>query len=130
MTSAEYKTIREACGLSQQAAAAFHCVALRTVQHWEEGRNGVPAGVADEIRRLDARIERGVIDAVDLYKDPRGQHGTPDAVALVRYRTAESYSGSRPGLEGLLYPCHGALIGRMRIALERIGAVVKISWAG
>jgi hypothetical protein len=28
----------------------------------------------------------------------------------------------------LLYPCHCALIGRMRIALERIGAVVQISW--
>jgi hypothetical protein len=129
VTSAEYKTLREACGLSQQAAAGFHNVALRTVQHWEEGRNGVPDGVADEIRRLDATIERSVLETIDLYEDMRDKHQTLDAVALVRYRTPESYRGSRPDREGLLFPCHGALIGRMRIALERLGAVVQISWA-
>ena len=129
MTSAEYKTIREACGLSQQAAASYHNVALRTVQHWEEGRNGIPAGVADEIRRLDAQIERSVIETIELYEDVRTSHGTSDTVALVRHRTSESYSGSRPDREGLLFPCHAALIGRTRIALERIGATVQISWA-
>jgi transcriptional regulator with XRE-family HTH domain len=129
MTSAEYKTIREACGLSQQAAAEFHNVALRTVQHWEEGRHGVPPGVAEEIRRLDATIERSVLEAIDLYEDLKAKHQAPDAVGLVRYRTAEIYRGSRADREGLLFGCHAALIGRLRTALERIGAVVTISWA-
>jgi hypothetical protein len=129
VTPAEYRTIRESCGLALQAAAAYHDVAVRTVQHWEEGRNGIPPGVADEIRRLDAAIDRSVIEMIDLYEDLRARHQTPDAVALVRYRTAESYAGSRPDREGLLYPCHAALVGRARIALERIGAVVQISWA-
>jgi transcriptional regulator with XRE-family HTH domain len=129
VTSAEYKTIREACGLSQQGAAGYHNVALRTVQHWEEGRNGIPAGMAEAIRRLDALIERGVIETIDLYQDRLAKHETSDPVALVRYRTAESYVGSRPEREGVLYPCHGALIGRTRIALERIGATVCISFA-
>lgn len=123
MTPAEYQTIREACGLSQQAAASFHNVALRTVQHWEQGRNAVPAGVAEEIRRLDARIERAVLEAVDLATEQK-----PDAVDLIRYRTDESYAGSRADREGLPHGCHNALIGRTRVALERLGMPVRIAW--
>ena len=50
MTAAEYRTMREACGLLQQAAAEFHDVALRTIGHWGTGRN--PSfGIGDHWRR-------------------------------------------------------------------------------
>ena len=123
MTCAEYKTLREACGLSQQAAADFHDVALRTVQYWEAG-GAVPPGVADEITQLNARIERAVTEAMAL----AAKHPA-DTVALVRYRTPQAFAGSRADGEGLSWPCHNALVGRMKLALERIGATVTIAWA-
>lgn len=128
MTSAEYRTLREACGFTTRDAAAFHQVAERTIVHWESARNGIPDGAAEELARLNAKIERAVIEAVDLYADVRERHDKPDQVALVRYRSPESYSGSRAASEGLPWPCHNALIARTMTALERVGARVTISW--
>lgn len=124
MTSAEYRTLREACGLTVLAAAALHKVAERTVVHWETGRNGIPDAAADELLRLNARMERAVLEVVDLYRE----QGKPDVVALTRYRTAEAFAASRAAREGFAHPCHNALIGRMMTALERLGARVTVAW--
>jgi transcriptional regulator with XRE-family HTH domain len=128
VTAAEYRTLREACGLSLQAAADFHDVSIRTVQHWETGRNNVPDGAGEELGRLNAGIERAVSEAVGLYREKGGEHGAPDVVALVRYRSDEDYAGSRAAREGLPHACHNALIGRLKLALERVGARVEISY--
>jgi DNA-binding XRE family transcriptional regulator len=128
MTSAEYRTLRESCGLSVRDAAAFHGVAERTIVHWETARNAIPAGAVDELIRLNARIERAVLERVDLYADQRDRHGEPDIVTLTRYRTVEDYTGSRPAGEGLPHACHNALTGRTMTALERIGAKVAVTW--
>jgi len=128
MNSAEYRTIREACGLSQQAAATFHDVALATIKHWETGRNHIPPGAEEEIGRLNAGMERAVLEVIDLYSDKGAEHGESDAVALVRYRSEETYAGSRAGRDGLPHSCHNALIGRWKLALERVGARVVITW--
>jgi len=128
MTAAEYRTLREACGLSQRDAAVFHDVSLRTIGHWETGRNNVPAGAAEEMRGLNDAIERGVENMLTLVDELAGQHGAPDAVALTRYRTAGDYAGSRPDREGLPYPCHNALIGRAMLALRRLGRNAVVSW--
>jgi transcriptional regulator with XRE-family HTH domain len=125
VNSAEYRTLREACGLSQQAAAAFHGVAVRTITHWETGRNNIPSGAAEEIERLNANIERAVLDTAKTLKS---QHGEPHAVALTRYRTDAGYAGGRAAAEGLPHCCHNALVGRAKIALERLGASVSIVW--
>ena len=129
MTAAEYRTIREACGLSQQGAADLHSVRLRTIQHWEAGRNAIPAGASAELRDLDRRLEHAVTEGVRLYHDKRGEFGDPSAVVLVRYRTPAAFAGSRPDAEGLTLDTHSALIGRLRRALEAVGAPVTIAWA-
>ncbi len=124
MTPAEYRTLRETCGLSQQAAADFHNVALRTIAHWETGRNGVPAGAAQELRTLNARMERAASEAVALWHEH-----SAESVALVRYRSLDDYRGSRADREGLPWPSHNALIARLMLALERAGATVVIDYA-
>jgi DNA-binding XRE family transcriptional regulator len=129
MTSAEYRTLREACGLSQQGAADFHDVALRTVVHWETGRNNIPPKAAQKLRELNEAIERSVAVIVAKTRELSDQHGKPDAVALARYRTAEDYAGSRPDSEGLPWACHNALIGRALVALERAEFRVEVVWA-
>lgn len=45
-TGAELQTLREAAGLSREALADLVGVQSRTVKHWEHGRAGVPADVA------------------------------------------------------------------------------------
>jgi DNA-binding XRE family transcriptional regulator len=129
MTSAEYRTLREACGLSQGEAATFHDVALRTIAHWETGRNNIPSGAAQELLDLNATIERGVTNMQTLVAELAGQHGTPDQIALTRYRTPADYAGSRADREGLPWPCHNALIARTMLAMQRAGRAVVISWA-
>ena len=129
MTSAEYRTLREACGLSQQDAAIFHAVSLRTIGHWETGRNNVPAGAAQELLGLNATIEAGVTNAMTLVAELAGQHGQPDAIALTRYRSAADYTGSRPDREGLPHPCHNAMIARTMLAMQRQHRAVVIAWA-
>lgn len=129
MTSAEYRTLREACGLSQQDAVVFHGVSPRTIQHWETGRNNVPAGAAQELRDLNALIERGVQNWLALASEVVAKHGALDGIRLFRYRTAEDYAGSKPDLEGLPWPCHNALIGRVLAAMRRDGRAVEVAWA-
>ena len=129
MNSAEYRTLRESCGLSQPAAAGFHDVAIRTIAHWETGRNSVPAGAAEEIGRLNATLERAVLEAIDLAEDLKRLHGWPDAVALTRYRTEDAFAASRAAREGLAHACHNALLARIQVALERIGYRVTVAWA-
>ena len=128
MTSAEYRTLREACGLSQQDAAIFHDVSLRTIAHWETGRNNIPAGAARELRALNDRIEQGVTNIQTLIGELAGQHGQPEQIALTRYRTLADYAGSRADREGLPWPCHNALIARAMLAIERTGRTVVISY--
>jgi DNA-binding XRE family transcriptional regulator len=128
VTSPEYRTLREACGLTVREAAAFHQVAERTIVHWETGRNAIPAGAAEELARLNAKIDRAVQEAIDLYAEQSEKHGDIDTVALSRYRTAQDYAASRAAREGLPHSCHNALVARTMTALRRIGAPVKITW--
>ena len=78
------------------------------------------------IKRLDARIESAVLDAVDAYAAQHDLRGLPDAVLLIRYRTEQSYATSRSAREGFPHACHDALIARTEAALKRIGARVII----
>lgn len=54
------KTVYAAClsriGLSQPEAAAMHGVRLDTVKSWGAGRNPVPQGAWDDLRRREALI--------------------------------------------------------------------------
>ena len=81
MTPAAFATLREACGMSQQACADTLRVHLNSIQGWEAGRSRIPPGAAAELLDLDRRIGRGVDAIVALRRacDPR-----PDEVQLAR----------------------------------------------
>ena len=104
-------------------------MSLRTISHWESGRNGIPAGAARELLDLNALIEQGVTNALTLADEIAAQHGAPDAIALTRYRTIDDYLGSRPDREGLQFPCHNALLARTMVAFQRAGRAVAINYA-
>lgn len=129
MTAAEFRTLREACGLSQQEAATFHGVSLRTIAHWETGRNNIPPGAAQELLDLNAMIERGVQNVMTLVGEIAAKHGAADEIALTRYRSLDDYAGSRADREGLPWPCHNAMIGRVMVRMTRDRIPFVIAWA-
>ena len=128
MSPAEFKTLREACGLSQQAAAAFLAVHLNTVQQWESGRSRVAAGAGEDMQRLDAQMERAVLEMIDTWREKAAEFGEPAMISLARWRGAEAYAGTHHAAGGLPYGAHCALIGRAATALRRLGAPVEISY--
>ena len=78
------RTLYAAClarlGLSQSGAATLHGVRLDTIKSWSCGRNPVPPGIWDDLRRYEAEIvdrsetlrelfEASGADAVDVRTD-------------------------------------------------------------
>ena len=88
LTGAELQTLREACNLTRDELGALCGVAPRTVKHWESGRAGVPADVADVVARLDATIQHAADQGAAVIEQAMAHQGTaPSEVGLMRYRT-------------------------------------------
>lgn len=128
MSPAEFKTLREAGGLSQQAAAAYLGVHLNTIQQWESGRSRVAQGAAEDLQRLDAQLERAVLEMIDTWREKAAEFGEPAMISLARWRTADAYAGTHHAAAGLPFGAHCALIARAATALRRLGAPVEISY--
>lgn len=127
MTPAEYRTMREACGLSQQSAAPFHGVAYRTIQQWEAGVNRVPARSAEEIRALDLRISEGVT-ALIAAQGRRSRTAPP--VRLFRWRTQDAYEATRRAkATSLPFGAHNAMLGRAMSRMLIEGRPYVVEWA-
>ena len=131
LTGAELQTLREACHLGRDDLGALCDVAARTVKHWENGRAGVPADVADLVARLDATIQRAADQGSESIRQAmRHQDGTaPADVVLMRYRTPEDLARYRPDMVGAPPCAHGAIVARLRAQALALGvAAVRVVW--
>lgn len=130
MTGAELQTLREACGMSREELGRLAGVQARTVKHWENGRAGVPADVAE----LVERIEGIVIQAAGQADAMRNQaehlaaiNGEPFDLVLMRYRD-EDLQRYHPEMKGLPASVHGAIVGQVRAAAQADGVPVRVVW--
>lgn len=132
MTPAEFKTLRESCGLSLAALAAALPASpktgkpldVRSVQKWEEGARGVPVDVADWLRRLDARLADAALHAAEVMGGaPAGAE-----VVLLRYRNGDDLARYRPDMAALGPGVHAALVDRARQAALRLGLSPRITY--
>lgn len=57
MTSTELHLLRNSYGLSLADLAQYLDVSERTVRRWESSGFSIPAGVADQVRRLDETVD-------------------------------------------------------------------------
>jgi hypothetical protein len=127
MNGAEFKTIREACGLSVPDMAKLAIsprtgepVGERTVRYWESGTVPVPDDVAQLLEQLDAKLTQ---EAGDI------STATSQTVThIVRYRENEDLWHFRPDMKGMPATCHAALINRARLALQMSGRTTRIIW--
>lgn len=110
MTAAQLRVTREFLGLTGEALAEHLHVASRTVRHWEAGVYAIPAGIVDELDRLQHRTDRAVDDLVlELLAMPRP--------AAVVYRTDGDFHATRPGIT-LPASWHRAVVARAARAVE------------
>lgn len=63
-----YNLLREACGLSQAEAAAFHETRLDSVKSWCSDRRTAPQGVINDLQKLARQIQASGIGYADLLK--------------------------------------------------------------
>ena len=67
-----YNLLREACGLSQAEAAAFHETRLDSVKSWCSDRRTAPQGVINDLQRLARQIQASGITYAELLKSSNG----------------------------------------------------------
>lgn len=146
MTPAEFKTIREACGLSFEQAAEMFGVKYRSVQRWERNERAVPESAADKLRELDSLIDVIAMEILDMTEEQhrRAKEMTgndPEFVTLTRYkekdflalkREYEGLADKNPALLALYQvpfaSVHATMIGRARRLLENAGYKTTITF--
>lgn len=136
MNGAEFKTLREACGLSVPDMSRLAIsprtgekVGERTIRYWESGSVPVPDDVAEILTKLDTMLSHAAQQALEAWRAAVKTHGQgPDMVYLVRYRENEDLWRYRADMKGLPATCHAALINRARLALWGVGCATKIVW--
>jgi DNA-binding XRE family transcriptional regulator len=131
MTGAELQTMREACNLGRDEFAALVGVEARTVKHWENGRSGVPADVADVVKRIDHAIGQAVSAGLVALRDLRAGCASGD-MALLRYRTAQDLAKYCADMAGMPLGGHGAILLRFCHAARYLpgfeSVPVRIVW--
>lgn len=125
LTGAEYKTLREECGLSVSEAADFHDVRERNVEKWE--KDAPPPGAAFELLTLRAQIEMAAGKALELYLNAISKNPEIDGVDLYRYE-AWAYAESAPASEGLPHGAHNRIIAKTADLLADNDISVKIEY--
>lgn len=126
MTGAEFRTLRESLGLSGDQLAQLLDVRDRTVRRWEAGDQAVPDGAGEDLARIDAMLERAVLEMVDVLQEQIAEHGAPQSITLVRYRTDEDLGRYRPDMAAWPACVHSALVDRVRLAAARLGIASRI----
>lgn len=129
LTGAELQTLREACNLSRDELGQLAGVQARTIKHWETGRAGIPIDVASLVQRLDASAAQAVQQAVQTCAYSKSVHDEPPAeIVLLRYQTDADLAHYRPDMARFPASLHGAIIGRVRVAIAALPgfATVKI----
>lgn len=127
MTPAEFRTLREALGLSPAQVAGMTGYALRTVQSFDEGTRRIPAAVEVRLLEIEAAVEKVVAGAVQAVKETaEEQGGLPESVCLVRYKTDDDMHRYRPDMAGLPASLHAAMLASLRRELFKMGIVSRI----
>ena len=129
MSSAEFRTLREACGLTRVEAndlLGMNSAKAIGIQQWEAGTRSVSSEGASHIRYLDGLIR----ERVDSIARPLLSITDPGTVRLTRYRTREAYEAGEPEhvAAGLPFACWPATLARLTDGLARLRIKYVISW--
>lgn len=130
MTGAELQTMREGCNLSRDELGELVGVAARTVKHWENGRTGVPADVAQHVAALGEIVgDLAQAEAARVFEVWRQAPEQQPAVVVRIRQEADARRMGAP-LASCPVSVHGALVRLVCEALRRKIATVGDYGAG
>ncbi|MGH8882941.1 MAG: helix-turn-helix domain-containing protein [Stackebrandtia sp.] len=92
MSGAEFRCLREYCGLTAEWMTQHLQVNKRTVIRWEAGRNPVPSGAAGALRAVAAAADELVAELVAGARNVSGE------AVLRTYFTDDALSDAHPDL--------------------------------
>lgn len=123
MHPAEFKTLREAVGLSISTLVKVIDVDERSIRKWESGKKKLPLDVIESL----VGIDQLVTDTADRMFTER-QRDPKESVVLERYTEEEDYLTAHPEFEGLPITTFGVVLFRLRQKFIDAGIPVSIEY--
>lgn len=113
MHPAEFKTLREAVGLSISTLVKVIDVDERTLRKWESGKKKLPQGVIDALLGIDDLLNQ---TAARIFTDHQEsmKNGGQQGVVLERFIEEEDLLDMYPEFEGLPMSSFGVVLFRVR----------------
>ncbi|BCE03669.1 DUF1870 family protein [Marinicellulosiphila megalodicopiae] len=123
MHAAEFKTLREALGLSISTLVKVIDVDERTIRKWEAGKKKLPQGVVDSLIEIDALVNKKVTQAYQGFKQ-----SAQTTVVLYRFIEEEDLHAHHPEFESLPMMTFGVVLQRLKLKLESEHVEVTIEY--
>jgi len=123
MSAAEFKTLREAVGLSISTLVKVIDVDERSIRKWESGKKKVPQDVFEKVVAIDQLITDTANAEIEKFKQ-----APTDSVVLYRFIDEDDLHEQHSEFEGLPIMSYGAMIYRLRQKYLDLGVMVTIEY--
>ena len=127
MNAAEFKTLREAVGLSISTLVKVIDVDERTLRKWESGKKKLPQGVIDSLVDIDRLLTDTAYKLFTELQQAVKEH-EQEAVILQRFIEEEDLLNEYPEFEGLPMTSYGVVLFRVRQKFIDLGIPVSIDY--
>lgn len=125
MHPAEFKTLREAIGLSISTLVKVIDVDERTLRKWESGKKQPPQGVVDSLEAIDALLNKTAANIFAQHQESM-KNGGQQGVVLERFVEVEDLAAAYPEFKGLPTMSFGVVLFRVRQKFIDLGVPVSI----
>ena len=123
MSAAEFKTLREAVGLSISTLVKVIDVDERSIRKWESGKKKVPQDVFEKVVAIDKLLTDTANDAIEKFKQ-----APTDSVTLYRFIDEDDLHEAHPEFEELPIMSYGAMVYRLRQKYLDLGVAVSVDY--
>ena len=125
MHPAEFKTLREAVGLSISTLVNVIDVDERTLRKWESGKKQPPQGVVDSLEAIDALLNKTAAEIVAQHQESM-KNGGQQGVVLERFTKSEDLAAAYPAFAELPTTTFAVVLFRVRQKFIDLGVPVSI----
>ncbi|MEH6347444.1 MAG: helix-turn-helix domain-containing protein [Bermanella sp.] len=123
MSAAEFKTLREAVGLSISTLVKVIDVDERSIRKWESGKKKVPQDVFEKVVAIDKLLTDTANEEIEKFKA-----APTDSVVLQRFIDEDDLHEEHPEFEGLPIMSYGAMVYRLRQKYLDLGVLVTVEY--
>lgn len=128
MHPAEFKTMREAVGLSISTLVKVIDVDERSIRKWESGKKKLPYDVIESVESIDQLLwdtANKLFEGIKAAYNP----DAPSPVIIKRFIEEEDYLNAHPEFEGLPITSYGVALFRLRQKCIDANIPISIEYA-